>query len=458
MTKMKKLSILKILSFSLLASCTLAPAYAAVKAGDSCSKLNLTTKVNGIKYTCIRSGKKLVWSKGVRVVSTPTSTVTPSPKPTIVPTPTPSTSQLPIPISSPTPTQTPVVEDDSVSISRGIVYRYSNGFLERQASSTGKYYSQDSRKKSDFDPIRAKAYEEIRSKITNASHPNFTFTWDIKPSFPSELAAFIKDYVEKTASFWGWVFKEPLVVPAQMVTEQDIEWQRKQELSFSDTVDILTIFTTEDFKRQKPWIGGGGHYWHRTATDPTVYSLLSFQTPSYALVNKMKGDWIMVPAHEVTHIIQDYYRKGIPEPGMAAYDLRTNGTFQEGSASLFGFAIALNNLGWYSDSMDEFLYSNFKNDKYWKPVNNTDDVIKILEATEIRTNSSTHQSSYSVGALLYEWVIAKYGFEAYIRILENLPKNANYAETIKASIGINKSELYKDAAPYILDAFKRIKL
>jgi hypothetical protein len=46
----------------------LAPAHATtVKAGAKCGKHKVTTTVKGIKYTCIKSGNKLVWSKGVPV-------------------------------------------------------------------------------------------------------------------------------------------------------------------------------------------------------------------------------------------------------------------------------------------------------------------------------------------------------------------------------------------------------
>jgi hypothetical protein len=46
----------------------IAPASAAtVKAGAKCSKHKATTTVKGMKYTCIKSGNKLVWSKGVLV-------------------------------------------------------------------------------------------------------------------------------------------------------------------------------------------------------------------------------------------------------------------------------------------------------------------------------------------------------------------------------------------------------
>ena len=46
----------------------IAPAHAGtVKAGTKCNKHKATTTVKGMKYTCIKSGNRLVWSKGVLV-------------------------------------------------------------------------------------------------------------------------------------------------------------------------------------------------------------------------------------------------------------------------------------------------------------------------------------------------------------------------------------------------------
>ncbi len=46
----------------------IAPADAAtIKSGAKCSKHKATTTVKGMKYTCIKSKNKLVWSKGVPV-------------------------------------------------------------------------------------------------------------------------------------------------------------------------------------------------------------------------------------------------------------------------------------------------------------------------------------------------------------------------------------------------------
>jgi hypothetical protein len=61
---MRKL-LIAILALSIIGC---APAHAAaIKTGAKCTKLKATTTVNGLRYTCVNSGTKLVWSKGVPV-------------------------------------------------------------------------------------------------------------------------------------------------------------------------------------------------------------------------------------------------------------------------------------------------------------------------------------------------------------------------------------------------------
>ena len=79
------------------------PTFAATppKAGSACSKIGITKIFNGKKFTCIKTGKKIVWDKGVD-----TKTPTPTP-PSATPTPTPSPTPIPTPKPSPTTTSTP---------------------------------------------------------------------------------------------------------------------------------------------------------------------------------------------------------------------------------------------------------------------------------------------------------------------------------------------------------------
>lgn len=56
---------LPLLSLSL--SLSLAPVNAAVKTGGACAKAGITSIASGKKYSCIKSGKKLIWNKGTTI-------------------------------------------------------------------------------------------------------------------------------------------------------------------------------------------------------------------------------------------------------------------------------------------------------------------------------------------------------------------------------------------------------
>jgi len=90
-----------VLSLSLI---TAQISVAAVTPGAKCSKAGSTSTYNGKKYTCVKSGKKLVWNKGVAIAKpVPVASPTPTPVATPTPTPTPTVS------ATPTPTPTEVI-------------------------------------------------------------------------------------------------------------------------------------------------------------------------------------------------------------------------------------------------------------------------------------------------------------------------------------------------------------
>ncbi len=119
----------QVLAFALMISLVAAPSFAATKEGAKCAKAGTTSTVAGKKFTCIKSGTKLVWNKGV-VIKKPARVVTPTPTPTPEPTPTPFPSPTPTATPTPTPTPTPVITypeaptsfDDLIANYEGISY------------------------------------------------------------------------------------------------------------------------------------------------------------------------------------------------------------------------------------------------------------------------------------------------------------------------------------------------
>ena len=94
--------LLVLLTVTLALACLEPVATAAVKPGTVCKKVGQTSTSSGIKYTCVKSGKKLVWNKGVSVKASAKPELNPIFKP-VEPTPTPT----PTPSATPTPTPTP---------------------------------------------------------------------------------------------------------------------------------------------------------------------------------------------------------------------------------------------------------------------------------------------------------------------------------------------------------------
>jgi M6 family metalloprotease-like protein len=103
---MKKLLLSLLLIFALIAPIN---ASAAVKAGAKCKKAGQTSTYAGKKFTCIKSGKKLVWNKGVAITK-PKPVALPTPTPTLEPTPTPTPTPTLEPTPTPTPTPTKIID------------------------------------------------------------------------------------------------------------------------------------------------------------------------------------------------------------------------------------------------------------------------------------------------------------------------------------------------------------
>jgi len=93
--------------------------FAAVKAGDKCPKLNATSISGGKKFTCIKSGARLVWNKGQTVKNSAASAAAPAPSasaPAPEPSPSPSASSKPAvvmpAVNTPCPKVGMKIEDD----------------------------------------------------------------------------------------------------------------------------------------------------------------------------------------------------------------------------------------------------------------------------------------------------------------------------------------------------------
>ena len=192
----------KLLSILICAYLFIIPsdAFAAVKVGTACKKVGSTATANGKKFTCVKSGKKLVWNKGVATVK---------PKPTVTPTPTPTPTSSPTVTPTSTPTPAPIIEKAPSGFS-DLVENFKGVYI-------GAWNSSDAK-------IKANPVLNVKQNILfgpNTKSPN--------PQIPEMFAL-------GTRFFAGYA--QPKSFDAVYYVYDDIDWASKKLLELYGNPDV----------------------------------------------------------------------------------------------------------------------------------------------------------------------------------------------------------------------------
>jgi hypothetical protein len=431
------------------------PAQSATIAGTKCTKLNSKKTVANIKYTCVKSGNKLVWNKGILLK--PSASASPKPIPSESPSiiPTPEATSTAKPSATPSATVKPLSNNPGFGPAGRIEYRFVDGILQRK-NEDGIWRSDDSRNRLDFDAIRVAAFESIWNKSVTTSNSKIIVTNHITANYPTQLAAAIQNQISGFISVISPYLTNVLNMDLVLVTEKDktfIDTQLPLIINknyYGGNLNILNEYTDKASFYRRSGTGGG------TAGfgDPENRGYYLGNTASFA---EMETYWPEVAPHEMAHAVQFFLARGfVNNCGEGEECGKWHGHLIEGSANAVGMAIGFPVLGWYSDEMDKILKNDIRNYGPVLNIKNEDDVVALFKRIETRTSELNDSLSYSAGQVLWEYYIGTYGFQKWIDLYANLSKTANFNENLKMTIGIDKQFFYKNAAPYFLSVWKRL--
>ncbi|CAB4999331.1 MAG: hypothetical protein F2884_04015 [Actinobacteria bacterium] len=397
----------------------------APKPGASCSRAGATKIVKGLKYTCVKKGKNSTWGAGV---ANNTS-------------------------NSQTTTTTTTIPQDSLSYKGTMIYGLKDGVLTRKADS-GKYFETDSRSASAFSTIRQKAFSELSLKSADTSHPNIEFIYDIRPSFPAALVAHSKRELDAAAALWNSYFNTKIKIYVSLVTEQDREYIKSNQWLQQNLPGSFSRF---DAKSERPFITGGGGYWE---TNSEWTGKIYLGTASYLDLTYINFEWPQVARHEFFHVVQDYAmfknRRSRPS-SQSDYNKLQPQHFREGGANAISYITSFKNQGWSADSIDWLVYARRRSNQSWLPLTNTDEVIKMMIATEQSEPNQAFEMSYAIGAVMYEWLIGTYGLDGFKKLLDQLATAPTFDVALQNSIGLTQTAFYEKSAPYVFSVFEATK-
>jgi len=336
-----------------------ATAFGAVKAGTPCNKAGSTSIASGKKYTCVKSGKKLIWSKGV-VIAKPT----------------------------PTPSQTPIqISIDNLDL-KGVPQKANDNVIKILKSSP----------RANYEPTKFLGANVVQARVNQ------------------EIAG-----LERAIDFWAPYF-QPDKFQVVYVMGGDEEWleTKSSELGLSSMIPRGDTWSTW-MKKQNPCAvaaAGSGK------GVPTFVQCLG---------RPYEGGTRQTGPHEYTHLFQDYYggtnHKRIP-------------WYTEGSAIYFGWT-----LGFYPTDSNFFNMNNeSKDDFISKDMQRFKNRMKMLTPGSF---DSVGRTSYWVGGLATEVLVALYGFDKFVEFTKNIQTNPDMSSLLKQTYGFDEDYFYEKLAPYV---------
>ena len=317
-----------------------------------------------------------------------------------------------------------------------------------------------------YKETKLKAYSEIRSRTDSGNLDNVTLVYHASNSFPKDLKKLYTSQVEYASKLLGPFFSKKEVMNIYMYTEKDEKLLRSHK--------ILSRYLDEHTPWFADWRQGryrehnlGLAAWYLETTPGVYEGHAGVLVSSEANAKSLRKYAIQVMPHEYWHVAQDYFfrakfedlyqkRSDKKMDGQDFYSMHFPTTFREGSANTISFALASNTKKEYLDLYADFIREKKQQTevKLFATLTSTAAVESALKKIEDKRKfSEAHEASYSLGSLLYEWLIAEYGFDAYKKIIENQMIGSKFEDNIKTSLGIPVSELYKKAAPHILAGF-----
>ncbi len=377
---------------------------AAPKVGAKCIKKNVTINSGGKLFTCIQSGKKLVWNKGVVVKkAAPVPTVTPVPSPIATPTPSPTATAEPTPTPTPTPRSLTERWNSVDPIALSIFNEWGTKPLASQHTVKMEFVLSD---KAD----RAAA-EEVKKRYDIAAR-----FWAPYSTVANEIKILVANHNE---SKWVCDYKRAWL----QIRQDDCE-----EIQSNGRPDIPTA--------------GQSQFGNRNIDMYMIKNIQEMDTRFfYGRVE-----------HEFTHNIF-YHQSARYQDFMPCWQV-------EGGAEYFGILMAgRNNPEGFIQARNIKVETQFLqlNEQNWS----LDDWLKFLNEID-RSDIPNREGDqcFPVRPKIYhhtifpnEFLVYKVGIPGYLNLIKEAEK-LSWAGAIKKVFGVEKQVFYREMAQYMMDQYR----
>jgi hypothetical protein len=379
-------------------------AIAAVKAGDVCKKAGSAATANGKKFTCVKSGKKLVWNKGVAISApkpTPTPAATPTPAPS--PTPTPTVYVPPAPIATPTPA--PIVE------------KAPTGFADLVENYRG---------------IPSVVWNEAQTLLQQGSSAS-VFSVEVGPN--TKIQTGLEDpqvYLEQASRLWSKV-NQPKTTKVFLFSYPDLAWAQQKLITLGGS-----WFTASDLAGNCARLNSCGAFGGSYRGVGQIFIGIPIREYTQFNLGYVRGNY----AHEFTHVVQ--YAQFADQPTVNGYAIMPC-WFSEGQPQVPGTALGFQTLTDYRNQRVSWFSQPAGALGDYSP----ESILKFYSLTGSPRNGecnvNVRNRVYDVGYITVEALAAIKGIYSTMELVKNVASGLKFEDSFKKVYGMSWSE----AAPIL---------
>jgi len=442
------------------------PAFSATISGTSCAKLNSTKIVSNIKYSCVKSGKRLVWNKGVPIKNQSAS----------LPNPAPSQSSI-----------KPKVEikagDQCTSAERGLLRTTAVGTFICQHDNVEafRWFPADSitnsgnptatptpKPSGPTSPITLDnldpewtwkiAYSRMLEYAKTQQKPNLEMSLILSPTVESRPYKLYMQGLDEVAQSLYSIHKNPKFTLV-LFTEQDAQWIDQTQSRLMGSYLINPTQQLQSYRMKESGCNVGGFY---------LPNILLFCVKAQSeLSNSITGNFSAAHAfpHEYYHLSQflstDF--TNIPVLGTTAVANRRFRAcwIDEGFATFYGYAFGGSQLANYSEARLSFLneltfsYSMRRNislDSIRKKLLQNDPKIVTSLFKEVEPtleNCPDTQLAYFLGEIAGEALVASFGAKSMNDFEYEFGQSGDWKAAFEKTYGIKVDDFYTKLTPYL---------
>ena len=389
---------------------------AAPKAGAKCTKKNATVKSSGKLFTCIQSGKKLIWNKGVAIPK-PTPTPSPSPsKPTAIGDPIGAVGSTPTPTPTPKPTAIPVVINE----------------------------------------VAKQAFEIIQS--AKQQNSNLILTYEVQNFIPKDVADAVRQNTENAVRLYSAFLDSSRQVIIHVYTEKDLPSMSERDMFKNrDDLNFFADWWSKDPATVNSAFGYPGSYLKEGCSAGSQAKCAGkaghagVAYPSRATSKSLDTFNLSVVPHEFFHVIQDFYRyKGEPAYFVTeeSKDFSMPSLFREGGATFMQKTASHDDIN-QSEAVFKFAkdWMMKEHSRDLAAVVTTEDLVALLVKLE---NGDRSPRSYALGAAFHEWLLVNHGLDKFIALTKSHVIGKSFKDLFAGNYGMSLVDAYGKAAPHIL--------